>query len=112
MRKVGYNGLRGRLSIRKLILEIRQVYKLPGHVLFPCRLPMRFQIFNLATAEMAQLFCKAGGESFAVSKHIIGQHMHDEGPLDVAVPEDEIQIAERRRMRGRRRRRTENKNEK
>jgi hypothetical protein len=59
-----------------LILEIWQVYKLPGHVLFPFRFPMRFQIFNLATAEMAQLFCKAGGESFAVRNHIIWQHMH------------------------------------
>ena len=65
--------------MRMLILEIRQVYKLPGHVLFPFRFPMRFQAFDLATAEIAQLFCEAGSESVAVGQHVIRQHLRGYG---------------------------------
>ena len=37
---------------------------------------MGFQVLSLATAEIAQLFCKSSGEGVAVGQHVIRQHMH------------------------------------
>jgi hypothetical protein len=58
------NRFEGKAFNSPLILEIRQVHEFPGHVLFPFRFPMHFQIFNLAAAEMAQLFCNSILEFF------------------------------------------------